>query len=201
MSLPEGFGAETAAELAAGLYACCLEELIPQAQSLGVPVYLGLPDDAGSGFFKKFHGITMFRQQGNDLGERMHAAFRRFFKHHDTLALMGSDMPGLDAIRLRQALHALETHECVLGPAADGGYYLIGFTRSGLTDCFSNMTWSNARVLEHTLNRLHGVSTAFLPVARDMDTMNDLFAIIGQGLLTPPMREIVERLAPGLEKR
>ena len=65
-------------------------------------------------------------QQGPDLGIRMYAALREVLNHHPKAALIGSDIPELAGTQLQAAFLALDTHDYVLGPAKDGGYYLIG---------------------------------------------------------------------------
>ena len=101
--------------------------------------------------------------------------------------LIGSDLPLLTGRLLRQAAALLTENQAVLGPADDGGYYLIGFTRAGyLPDVFRNMPWSTPAVAAVTLARLAdaGRATALLPPLPDCDVAADLTRLAGA-----PLRE------------
>ena len=76
-------------------------------------------------------GVKVIDQVGDDLGARMHTAFETLFaRGYQQALLIGTDVPTLPLNHVKQALAALEQHDLVLGPALDGGYYLIGLTRS-----------------------------------------------------------------------
>ncbi len=114
-------------------------------------------------------------QSGADLGERMHAAFagaatRGFAR----CALVGSDMPQLSPRAVREAFVRLSTADLVLGPADDGGYYLIA--ARGVHDVFTGVAWSSPHVLEQTLGRARelGLRTSLLDPGFDVDTLGDL---------------------------
>ncbi|HEX2055049.1 MAG TPA: TIGR04282 family arsenosugar biosynthesis glycosyltransferase [Nitrospiraceae bacterium] len=134
-------------------------------------------------FFKimeERHGVRLLDQEGRDLGERMHAAFEKCFAQGFTrVVLVGTDVPSLPLNHYREAFDALATHDLVLGPAQDGGYYLIGLTRPA-PELFRDVPWSDNRVLAATRNRADraGLRTALLPVWRDIDTIDDLQALI-----------------------
>lgn len=119
-----------------------------------------------------FAGFATADQPDGSLGERMAQAFAQ----QELPALMvGTDCPGLTAELLQSAAAALETYEVVLGPANDGGYYLIG-VRQAHVWLFESMPWSTERVLEETIGRCrqHGVSYFLLPERIDIDTFDDL---------------------------
>ncbi len=114
-------------------------------------------------------------QVGAGLGERMAAAFdHAFVRDHDRVVIIGSDCPGLTTDVLRQAFAALEDHALVVGPATDGGYYLLGMRHPHPT-LFADMEWSTEHVLEDTLARarVRGLSVARLPVLSDVDYLAD----------------------------
>lgn len=117
-------------------------------------------------------------QRGNDLGERMAAAFQHLFTLGITrVFLVGSDIHGLDAAYLQQASTLLEDHDLVLGPTFDGGYCLIGCSQAGFRDgIFQGISWSTDQVLRQTLAKADaaGLSSALLPYLRDIDTLADL---------------------------
>ena len=130
-------------------------------------------------------------QQGKDLGERMADAFARAFASGARrVVIVGSDSPHLPASRLPQSLAALDDHDCVLGPAEDGGYYLIGCRRfdSGL---FHGVEWGSSQVLEQTranAARL-GYLVSVLESCYDLDEWRDVERLIAEarrGLALPP---------------
>jgi hypothetical protein len=124
-------------------------------------------------------------QQGKDLGERMLHAFEQAWKQGaKKVLLIGSDCPGINPSIIKSGLRHLETHDLVLGPAADGGYYLIGLSAHiqalssgqeyGLL--FQNIDWGTGQVLQQTLNQAKqaGLSFALLPELHDIDRPEDL---------------------------
>ncbi|MEI7671297.1 MAG: TIGR04282 family arsenosugar biosynthesis glycosyltransferase [Deltaproteobacteria bacterium] len=118
-------------------------------------------------------------QEGEGLGERMEKAFRACFaKGFSTAILIGSDAPDLTTEFIDQAFLALENgQDAVVGPAFDGGYYLIGF-RSAMFDpaVFSGIRWGENSVFENTLNHLQAQKYRIhlAPVWHDIDTGKDL---------------------------
>ena len=123
-----------------------------------------------------------YRPQGcGDLGERMERAFNDAFGRDDPsqaagrVVLAGSDIPDLTAEILKRAFAELESHDLVLGPAEDGGYYLIGLTRPA-PGLFRDVPWGADRVLARTreiAGRL-GLSVRLLETLRDVDRPEDL---------------------------
>lgn len=117
-------------------------------------------------------------QQGNDLGERMERAFEQVFQEgYERALLIGSDIPELSKAVMLEAMAALDTNDAVLGPAADGGYYLIGFTaKTFLPSVFHDIVWSTGTVCDETLGRFKrsGRRVHLLPKLHDVDTKEDL---------------------------
>jgi rSAM/selenodomain-associated transferase 1 len=120
-----------------------------------------------------------FPQAEGDLGTRLIAAFERAFRGGaDKVVVIGSDCPDLDPAILRQAFARLDDAQAVLGPAEDGGYYLIGL-RAPMPHLFMKMEWSDSEVLKRTLARLRlrGESFHLMPERSDVDTFGDLKAL------------------------
>jgi uncharacterized protein len=120
-----------------------------------------------------------FRQSEGDLGARLSAAFERAFRAGASkVVVIGSDCPDLEPDVLRRAFASLDDARVVLGPAEDGGYYLVGL-RAPMPHLFAKMEWSNSFVFKLTLERLRlrGESFALLPVRADVDTFGDLKAL------------------------
>ena len=125
-----------------------------------------------------------------DLGERMRAAFIHAFAGGvQTAVLIGSDIPDISVDLLQQAFTALVTHEVVIGPSEDGGYYLIGLVVEHAAQLlpllFYNMGWSSKDLFAVTQERLDkaGYGAAVLPTLRDIDLPADLFLARDRGLL------------------
>lgn len=115
-------------------------------------------------------------QSEGDLGARMKNAFAAF---DGPTIIVGSDAPAMRAHHVRQAFRALRRHDAVFGPAADGGYWLIGLARRKLApNLFDGVRWSSAHALEGTLKTLPaGFSVAFLETLQDIDEAKDLPAL------------------------
>lgn len=116
-----------------------------------------------------------FVQDGQDLGERMAGAFARSFElGMDKVVLIGTDCPTLQSQHLNEAFEALTHSDLVLGPANDGGYYLIGMKRRA-DYLFEGISWSTSQVLTETLNvaSQHGLTTTLLQELNDIDTSED----------------------------
>ena len=114
-------------------------------------------------------------QQGQDLGERMSNAFAGTFESgRDKVVLIGTDCPTLQSQHLLQAFEALNHSDLVLGPATDGGYYLIGM-KSSAAYLFEGIAWSTSQVLSQTLHvaSQQGLIVTLLPELDDIDTQED----------------------------
>ncbi|PZV09078.1 MAG: hypothetical protein DCF22_19105 [Leptolyngbya sp.] len=119
----------------------------------------------------------MYTVQGEgDLGDRMARSFQSAFNSGVQRAIIiGTDCPDLDESLLEQAFCKLQQQDLVLGPASDGGYYLIGLRR-WIPQLFVNIEWSTASVLERTLAIAAelNLSVALLPILSDVDYPADL---------------------------
>ncbi len=121
--------------------------------------------------------IHCFPQEGSDLGERMHNAFRYVIsKGYNEVILIGSDIPDIQDNELREAFIKLRYSDMVLGPTLDGGYYLIGM-REANKEIFNNkLKWGNKSVLEGTIDIANslGLDVELVNKHRDIDTKEDL---------------------------
>jgi uncharacterized protein len=127
-------------------------------------------------------GLPHFHQEvqsGNDLGERMHNAFQDLFqKGYNQIVLIGTDCPEITTEDIETAFQILEQEDVCIGPALDGGYYLIGMRRF-YNFLFEKIAWSTSEVLNQTLEKLklHKANFELLRILRDIDTEEDLDAI------------------------
>ena len=120
--------------------------------------------------------ISYHPQPEGDLGERLIVAFQSAFEAGYRAAIaIGTDCPSLDSSFLLQAFAALDNHDLVLGPATDGGYYLIGLQRP-IPELFQGIAWSTANVLRQTESVADGLGLTryHLPSLTDVDNPEDL---------------------------
>ncbi len=121
-------------------------------------------------------GPQRVQPAGADLGQRMRHAFgEAFARGAQRAVVIGTDCPGLSTAHLRQAYERLLTHDVVLGPATDGGYYLLGL-RAPQPALFAGISWSTATVLADTraAAQRQQLRVALLPELSDVDTAADL---------------------------
>lgn len=113
-------------------------------------------------------------QQGKDLGARMQQAFEEGFENgFRNIILIGSDLYDLETKDLENAFSILKNKEFVIGPAADGGYYLLGM-RTAEPKIFQNKHWGTSSVLRETLNDLKGKNIALTDLRNDVDLFEDI---------------------------
>jgi len=158
-------------EGAAQIYALLLERTLASARQSGLAIELRTTGASEECFASLCGaGLAISPQGEGDLGERLARVAA-------PAIVIGSDAPALDSAMLLRARALLETHNVVIGPAADGGYYLIAFA-CPIPFAFSGIAWSTPDVLSQTLDRLgaNGIEPALLPILGDIDTPEDLAA-------------------------
>jgi rSAM/selenodomain-associated transferase 1 len=147
-------------------------------------------------------GYEYSPQRGSDVGERMAGAFQEAFAGgHRRVILIGSDFPDLPKSFFEESLGALNTHDAVIGPAMDGGYYLIGFRHETFFhQAFEGMQWGTEGVFRRTLSILKDYRRRVyvLPVWNDIDTIEDLRQLIerseGSGFATSKTMTFLSKL-------
>ena len=113
-------------------------------------------------------------QTKGNLGQRMENAFRTAFeKGYKKVLIVGSDLYSLKTSHIEKALHQLDKKEVVIGPAQDGGYYLLGLNKN-LPALFCNKSWGTSTVLKETLNDLKLKSIFLMEPLNDIDNFEDL---------------------------
>lgn len=165
----------TAAE-AAELHAAFLADLLARLRKGDFELRLAWALDAGEEV--PAGPVKGVRQRGGDLGERLYLALSEAAGECDAVAALGSDHPTLPLEIVHRAFEKLEAGaDVVLGPAEDGGYYLIALRASAVSRrLFEEIAWSTERVLPATLERCRELDLAveMLPAATDVDTPEDL---------------------------
>lgn len=126
------------------------------------------------------HTFLKRQQQGADLGMRMKHAFQQVFNEgYERVVIIGSDCLELSTEIIEQAFAALEKNDAVIGPATDGGYYLLGLTAMH-NRLFENISWSTNRVLDQTLAVFRELQLHYilLPQLSDIDEAADWIKIV-----------------------
>lgn len=125
-------------------------------------------------------------QAGDDLGERMNNAFTEIFSlGYEKAIIIGSDMFNLDTNDLNNAFEALQDNQYVLGPATDGGYYLLGMKEVN-SEVFLNKNWGTNTVLKTTLQDLRDEKLVVLEERNDIDYYQDIKNIDAFQQYLPP---------------
>ncbi|NND06924.1 MAG: glycosyltransferase [Saprospiraceae bacterium] len=115
-----------------------------------------------------------FRQQGTNLGEKISNAFDQALTSHQQVLIIGTDCPYLTVDQIDRAFNALDTADVVVGPASDGGYYLLGLNAPAPA-MFRDIDWSTDKVLTQTLakSQLLGFNHHLLEELSDIDYEED----------------------------
>jgi rSAM/selenodomain-associated transferase 1 len=162
-------------QAAAALHAACIEDTLRLALKVrGCDVFVF--GAGGTNYFQKLtkrmgtgKRVRVSPQRGADLGARMENAFRKCFAMgYRDVVVIGTDTPWMGAERLRQAFAELRANDVVIGPAEDGGYYLLG-TRKMLPGIFREIPWSTERVLKLTLEVIARENLRGKLLRRDFD--------------------------------
>jgi rSAM/selenodomain-associated transferase 1 len=166
------------------LYKCFVEDLLHTVKESGFqPVIAFYPADAGdrvgSWLGSEYRYVP---QTGNELGERMKNTFQwAFSRGHSRVVLIGSDFPDLPAEIISDAFASLNNHDAAIGPAQDGGYYLIGFRNDAFSPrIFDNIPWSTSAVFARTIEILkeEGCNICELQLWKDIDRPEDIVDLI-----------------------
>lgn len=168
-------------DFAAELYGCFVEDLLNRLEQDRFQLALAFTPAEKSREIRRRFGdqFRYFPQEGDDLGARMDRAFSVCFaRGFAAVVLIGSDVPDLPGEVVEEAFSALERGaEAVLGPAFDGGYYLIGFRSNAFEPAvFAGIPWGENTVFERSANilRERGLRLYLTQPWRDIDTAEDL---------------------------
>jgi uncharacterized protein len=176
--------AEIGEERALGLYEAMLRDTLSaigqSGPDLEIEVMWAPTENANVETLRRAFGDrSLSMQTGNDLGDRLAMAFsERFFFHRtDKIIAIGVDDLSLTRETIDHAFALLESCEWVIGPAKDGGYYLIGCRAPAFdTEVFQGIEWGSDQVLRATLEKIRQwtATVAELPVHVDIDVAQDL---------------------------
>ena len=180
---------EIGAALAAAVYEALLEHTLKTARESGVAAEIWFAEQPDTVWAETL-GLPHETQEAGDLGRRMAGCFdHRFAGGCDRVVLIGSDIAHLEPDHLRAALAALDDHAVVLGPAVDGGYWLVGQRAPGL-NLFSGIPWSRPTTMAATRARLRSLGAGWfeLETLPDIDTVEDLRRAVDDPRVDPGLR-------------
>ena len=163
-------------EKALAVYEFLLMHTCRIIENITVPAYIYYADKIVHGDIWKGAGIKKKLQQGEDLGEKMANAFREVLQEgYHKAVIIGSDCYDLTLELIAQAFEMLENADIVIGPAKDGGYYLLGMN-APFKNIFENIEWSTDTVFSKTMDKIRQINYTFsiLTVLADIDTENDI---------------------------
>ena len=160
-------------EVALTIYKELISLTLSAATGSGYAVYLfydgGLPSWEERNPYFSYH-----LQSTSDLGLKMAEAISYVLQFHTKAVIIGSDCPLLSSTILKESFNAIDTHDVVLGPAMDGGYYLLG-CRNLVNPLFNEILWSTPYVLEQTIEKIIAANLTYhlLAPLTDIDTEED----------------------------
>ncbi|GAB2485844.1 TIGR04282 family arsenosugar biosynthesis glycosyltransferase [Algoriphagus taiwanensis] len=172
--LAAGIGDQKALEI----YRALIQLTLQEAEKSGFDLYVYY-----SSFIPERIDSSAFRaclQHGMDLGERMENAFSDIFSlGYSKAMIIGTDCPELSSDILLEAERQLEENQVVIGPAEDGGYYLLGL-KAFHPQLFRSIAWSTSSVLKETLARAKAfrLKTSLIISLSDLDTEEDLKSLL-----------------------
>mgnify|MGYP001545534468 CR=1 FL=1 len=173
--LAAGIGANAAAQV----YGALLVPPLGVGRGSGARVVVSLAE-LPSGSWSLDQDVVVEVQRGDDLGERMADAFtRRFAEGERRVVIVGSDCPWLRGTHIAKASAKLGGADVLLGPATDGGYWLVAQRPPGLA-IFSDIPWSSPETLGDTRKRIRALGGTWLELEElvDIDTVDDLELVL-----------------------
>ncbi|HPJ96555.1 MAG TPA: TIGR04282 family arsenosugar biosynthesis glycosyltransferase [Syntrophales bacterium] len=185
--LAAGIGAAHAAELSKRFILDLLQTLASRDWEIRIALHPWERNEEMSAVVGEKYELVP--QRGCDLGERMgHVFLELFSEAFQEIIMIGSDAPDLPAEFIEEAFTALANHDAVLGPACDGGYYLIGFRRGIFSPLLlDSLPWGAPDIFVQQLKRLREqkLQVYILPPWHDIDTQTDLKKTAGLAGTTP----------------
>ena len=163
-------------ENALKVYKLLLQHTYDLIKYLPLPVYVYYTSEIIADDLWYGNNIIKKQQKGNDLGEKMSNAFKEVFSNgHKKVVIIGSDCYELTTEIINESINALYNNETVIGPAKDGGYYLLGM-KAPFKNVFENIEWSTATVFKKTMEMFseNNISVSVLIELNDVDTEDDI---------------------------
>lgn len=172
--LARDVGKEKAAEVCKHLVEKAMHTTRPSGNDFDRVIFYDPPDRLRD-FARWFPGEHFIQQRGRDVGERMDNAIRDLLNRGAKKAVVtGADIPDLTAVIILEAFAVLDHADVAIGPATDGGYYLIGM-KAPHPEIFRDIIWSTDTVLEESISRIRqsGWTCRAVQTLSDIDTLED----------------------------
>ncbi len=142
------------------------------AESAPVAAYYAVAEQQALALWPAFPSVW---QGEGGLGEKMDGVYRYLLRKHDFVILIGSDIPQVSPMHLQQAIRVLQTHDFVIGPSQDGGFWLFGGRRLLPSRVWTGVAYSQSDTLRQFLHHFEeNVDIAMLAPLQDVDELNDL---------------------------
>ncbi|MEO7043917.1 MAG: TIGR04282 family arsenosugar biosynthesis glycosyltransferase [Ferruginibacter sp.] len=170
--LPATIGDDMALEI----YQKLIRHTLNMVKNTGADKFLYFSDSIDETIGYANTPVHKFVQSGNDLGEKMNNAFVQLFKTgYKRVTIIGTDCAGINENILEKAFGELNNSDVVIGPATDGGYYLLGIKEMH-SALFEKIAWSTSAVLHSTIERCNSnnLSYSLLTALSDVDEEADL---------------------------
>jgi len=148
------------------------ETLETASKTMDIVPFWAVGEEAGLSH-PLWQGFEAIYTGEGDLGERQHHIYQRLLAKYQRVILIGADSPQLSSMHLNNAIEALDSHRFALGPAVDGGYYLLAGRAPIAKDIWTNVTYSAADTAEQLLTQLP-TTAAILDSITDVDTIENL---------------------------
>ena len=165
-------------DTSAGLCNAFIEDTISKNVDKDYDLYLSfIGREYKQQYRDMFKSVIQYVQRGTNLGENMRYAFEDLLDNYDKVIVISCDVPNLGTHIIRKAFNALDQYDAVVGPAEDGGYYLLGLKSP--QDIFEGLPWGKENLLEEQLKHLEEKKLGFvlLDILPDVDNMDELTAL------------------------
>ncbi len=193
-------GDEATLEIYTAMLADLLGSIGPSSEDVEVEILWTASGVPGGSELRKYFGKhSLARQAGADLGERLNVAFmeRLLFHQAEKVVVIGTDDPSLTREIIDRAFKLLDSCDWVIGPATDGGYYLLGCRAGAYRPAvFKDIDWGTSVVFDQTLTtiRIENHCIAVLPRRSDIDFVEDLQTFLASGQAGPHLRVVATTL-------
>jgi rSAM/selenodomain-associated transferase 1 len=162
-------------EGSAALCSAFIKDLVDKNKDKDYDLYLSFIGHQYKEQYKNlFPEAILYVQRGMNLGENMYCSFEDLLDDYDKVVIIGCDVPNLSSDAIVKAFNALDSYDVVIGPAEDGGYYLIGMKQPH--DIFENLSWGSEKLLDEQIEALKRKRLTYVLIDRmaDVDTVEEL---------------------------
>lgn len=166
-------------ELCVELQTAFIKDIYNNIKTMGIDIIISYSSIGDLDILRNIvaKDVKFIKQEGNDIGEKMHNAIAISLKQYNKVVLIGSDLPLLNKKDIELGFNILEEKDLVISPTYDGGYYLIGMNKEN-PDIFK-IEYSTSSVFEDTVNRIQSVGLDYGKgnIQLDIDDKNDFIRL------------------------